>query len=80
MALQHAVTHDAEVVKMLLKHGVEATSTAPDREAAIMCAGDTSVAKLFLLLDRGAQLEARDPDGDRAIMLATQRGHPESFS
>src|SRR5262249_39637083 len=68
----------AEIVEMLLAHGAKANVRGQWHSTALMSAN--TVAKVKLLVARGADVEAKDEQGQTALIKAASRGEPEVVS
>jgi ankyrin repeat protein len=72
-----AATGDVEMVKAALAQGVKVDTRDPDGNATALCHaawfGRADTARL--LIERGADVNARKSDGASVLQLATMRGH-----
>ncbi|EED16830.1 ankyrin repeat protein [Talaromyces stipitatus ATCC 10500] len=77
-ALHYACKADSiEIVRLLLTYGVDIESeiAVTQQRPIHISAGEGSVGLVRLLCEKGASLEARDAEGDRALCVATRHGH-----
>jgi ankyrin repeat protein len=70
---------NAATIETLLDAGADVGSVAPIGETALMTAVRTGVVEaVALLLDRGADVDARDREFEQtALMLAVREAHPD---
>ncbi|KAL1961782.1 hypothetical protein VTN77DRAFT_1069 [Rasamsonia byssochlamydoides] len=76
--LHYACVADSpEVVRLLLTSGadIEAQIEGTQQRPIHIAAAGRSVHLLSLLCEKGASLESRDADGDRALCVACRHGH-----
>src|SRR5258708_6912015 len=68
---------DAQRVRTLLDAGADPNDYGNTYSALMHAAGNGHVEAVRLLLARGARVDHRDHNGDRALLWAAQRGHVE---
>ena len=72
-----SVNGSAEMIRRLLDAGVDPNTTDPGGETALMTAARTgAVAAMRLLIERGAAVDAREPEFQQtALMIAVREDH-----
>ena len=73
----HSLTRIALVTAVAIFSAGGYLSASGIDDRLIDAAGYGEVAMVELLLDRGADIEARDDDGETALMAASEEGHDE---
>ncbi|KAF3399651.1 Ankyrin-2 [Talaromyces pinophilus] len=77
-ALHYACRADStEIVRLLLTSGadIESETSMTQQRPIHVSAKEGSVGLIKLLCEKGASLEARDAEGDRALCIAARNGH-----
>ncbi|KUL86276.1 hypothetical protein ZTR_08377 [Talaromyces verruculosus] len=77
-ALHYACRADStEIVRLLLTSGadIESETSMTQQRPIHVSAMEGSVGLIKLLCEKGASLEARDAEGDRALCIAARNGH-----
>lgn len=76
--LSAARTGDAAQVRALLEAGADPNIEQRTYSPLMFAAGNGHIEMTRLLLERGAAVDHRDHNGDRALLWAAQRGHVET--